>query len=54
MEEHLINGEERKKEPLLGVKNFHKDTFPLDVKVERKWFSSGRKMVFNGKQEKVS
>ena len=52
--QHLINGEEKKKGPLAGVNNFHKDTFPLDVKVERKWFSSGRKMVFNGRQEKVS
>lgn len=53
MEEDSKTEDRQKKGLLAGVKNFHKDTFPLDVKVERKWFSSSRKMVFSGRQEKL-
>lgn len=52
MKEDSKTEDRQKKGPLTGVKNFHKDTFPLDVKVERKRFSHGKKMVFNDRQEK--
>ena len=43
----------QKKGVISRSKKFHKDAFPLDVKVERKRFSHGKKMVFDDRQEKL-